>query len=737
MASTSSAARLALSYTGTGKLDALLTALPLLKRRINTIRQFKAKNGHPNPNPTPAELMKTHFLPVIDLFKPHVIAALEYHRQSPSSGGGDFGRETMYEIPLAGDLFSDCLLEVQFPEVRCAPVTFGAGGTPVSLIVLQKNPSLTAPGFSPTTLAGAGINSVFSLAVGAPTNIAYNTTSSAFKIMGVTADAGVLPNGLPYTAGTDYTLSRNYRLVNHADAIVMGADGTNPNGAASTELVNWVKMVDWPGLRMFDKVSFEVNGSPIDDYDYISAVRHMQHSVPPHKMAAFQALVGHQRSPQQSTSVQTTLAGQSVISTTGVSVAEQSFKQRTTVAGYQVPQLAIRAHIFHPLLFWFCLSKRSAIPGVCMPDGHKHIKAQLTQLNNIFVPASPDLFVEETAYFTPIANATAPHFKTERKFPVLVPGSDIQASLQSGSVDSYLHICNIFMDQDIHDIFISRVSFMLVRLHKYLSVQVPASTGQNRISNAIKFPVEFIQIGFTEAALLKNGVAGTSSAQNDGSAVSNHYRAGSYNKYDDYAHLWYRSGLNRLETVDDIVSSRCVFTDATGAPLAGPVGAVGTDDLYVGMFGASNLTEVANGGPLAAGSYVNFIKQIDSHYSVSNRPLISKIEILAQGATIWSGFAQQIYNRYMSYQYGADAYNGTDEESQFFITWALYPGMFQPSGFLNFSRLREIDLNFESKDGKHIGLGTEETLNNVTLHVLGSSLNFLLVADGNALIRYV
>lgn len=735
MASTSSAARILLSYTGTGKIDALLTATSLLKRRINSIREAKVQNGFQNPNPTPAELAKTHFLPVVDSFKPHVIAAIEYHRQSPTTGGGSFGRESTYEIPLVGDLFSDCVVEVNLPVATCGPVTFGGpSGTPVGLLVMPRGQG-SSPQFTQATLSGAGLNSVFTVPVGSPLNIPYNTTGPAFKIIGTTADSGTLPSGLPYSPA-NYFISRNYRFVNKAGAIVMGADGTSSDGVSpSTTIANWIKMVDWPGLRLFDKVSFDINNNLVDDYDYLSAVRFMRHNVPADKMAAYRSLLGHESSPQVSNSKMQIAGDQSQITTTGRVAAQYASCQQTVTHSYQTGQPQIQAHIFHPLLFWFCLSKRSAIPGVCMPDGQKHIKLQFTDQRNVFVPSSPDLFVEETAYFSPNGGAaTLPCYKIVRKFPVLVPGSEIQVAAEN---DTYLHICNIFMDQDIHDIFISRVSFMLVRLHRYITHNIMAPIGNNRISNNIKYPVEYIHIGFTESVLLKNNVASTSSAQNDGSAVVNHYRNDSDNKFEDYARLWWRTGLNRLEQQDRLSSSRYTFVDAAGDPLAAPGAAVGTDSIYVGMFGASDLVEPANGGPLAAGTYVHQISQIDCLEHVSNRPLIAHIDIQAQGATIWSNYNPILYNFYLSFQYGADAIRGTEDESEFFFTWAIYPGMFQPSGFLNFSRLREIDVHFATKDNRHIGPAADETLNNVTMHTLGSSLNFFLIADGTALIRYI
>lgn len=58
----------------------------------------------------------------------------------------------------------------------------------------------------------------------------------------------------------------------------------------------------------------------------------------------------------------------------------------------------------------------------------------------------------------------------------------------------------------------------------------------------------------------------------------------------------------------------------------------------------------------------------------------------------------------------------------------MYPGTYQPSGHLNVSRAREFYFNFSSSycDSSHV----------CDLLVLAIAINFLLISDGSAVLRY-
>jgi hypothetical protein len=62
------------------------------------------------------------------------------------------------------------------------------------------------------------------------------------------------------------------------------------------------------------------------------------------------------------------------------------------------------------------------------------------------------------------------------------------------------------------------------------------------------------------------------------------------------------------------------------------------------------------------------------------------------------------------------------------ITFNLYPGTYQPSGHINVSRAREFYIAYDSS---YVGSATT-----ADLVVNAVAINFLLVSDGSATLRY-
>ena len=62
------------------------------------------------------------------------------------------------------------------------------------------------------------------------------------------------------------------------------------------------------------------------------------------------------------------------------------------------------------------------------------------------------------------------------------------------------------------------------------------------------------------------------------------------------------------------------------------------------------------------------------------------------------------------------------------INFGLDPTMYQPNGYLNVSRTREFYLSYDST---YIN-----NSNKVDLIVLADCINFLLVSDGSAILRF-
>jgi hypothetical protein len=64
------------------------------------------------------------------------------------------------------------------------------------------------------------------------------------------------------------------------------------------------------------------------------------------------------------------------------------------------------------------------------------------------------------------------------------------------------------------------------------------------------------------------------------------------------------------------------------------------------------------------------------------------------------------------------------------MNFNFYPGDHQPSGHINLSRAREFYLKYSSTNGRI------SNTNRVDLICLSDAINFLLVKDGSAILRY-
>lgn len=107
---------------------------------------------------------------------------------------------------------------------------------------------------------------------------------------------------------------------------------------------------------------------------------------------------------------------------------------------------------------------------------------------------------------------------------------------------------------------------------------------------------------------------------------------------------------------------------------------------------------------------------------------LDTLEVTAHGISLYLPFSSKFYNAYLSYHFGGPNINTPTDRGLCFIPFALYPGTYQPSGHINISRAREFYLNYTSSviDGSTEG----------TLVVVASAINFLLISDGSAVLRY-
>ena len=359
---------------------------------------------------------------------------------------------------------------------------------------------------------------------------------------------------------------------------------------------------DYPGERIFDEVRFEVNSNPIDSYTSESYVLHRQFHVPQDKLVAWDRCMGQERG---------SMATAALHEDNTQGIAPVTAHTRTEVFnGYQTFKPAHQdLNMWIPLLFWFNQDARLAFPSVSVPYGQRFITFRLTQAANIY-----------HAIVNPSCNSTT------LEAPTL-------SSPQISTFDLYIN--NMFVLPEVHDIFIDRVAFTLVRVHRRQTQNLNKSSDSIHLVQ-LKWPIETLMFGFQPTVnRVANPVVNKPSgvgADLQVAAVSNHMED------------WHRF---------------CKVTNST----------------------------VAQANVRGASSKLN-VKYEDSH--------ITTLKLQAHSVDLFAEFPAQFFNSYIPYQFGGSSVTAPTDPGLYLYSFALHPGQYQPSGHFNVSRARELYLNYTS-----------------------------------------
>ena len=122
------------------------------------------------------------------------------------------------------------------------------------------------------------------------------------------------------------------------------------------------------------------------------------------------------------------------------------------------------------------------------------------------------------------------------------------------------------------------------------------------------------------------------------------------------------------------------------------------------------------------------IGQIVPDTYLIDRPTCTNVSLTAHGIKIYDTFPETFFNAYQPFHYGGPYIVAPDDAGAMMINFAIYPGCYQPGAYLNTSRARELYLGWNT-------LYASSTTP-VQLIVIAIALNFLLVTDGSAVLRY-
>jgi hypothetical protein len=648
----------------------MIMATKLLNQRIKDVMCARKRAGKADITPTLVDLERTHILYVNAHFKPFAAIGYEYNKVRPQSGNPTLGGGVTFSIPQFGDFFHDMVC-----RTRLGQFVGNAGKTPDQRVGSATNPAVfPANGTTPDGAKAAGRF--------------YNIVDACGNV--------VVPGG-DGSSGSAFAQPANYR--------------------------NFVRYCEFPGNRLFGLVKFDVNGNPLDQYDTMIPTMLEKFCTPPHKRAGHDRLVGQEvpltgygglrcgvvgdvdaaNTPAGITKFSSTQSNQTVglftlppsepapaapgiggVASTAVVAAalnaiggpqvDVSRELKQIVNGPQTPKpIQAPLEVWNKLRFWFNDDVRLAIASVSIPFGQRFISIDLT-LQQHLTFEFPSIYLEtiqDPLSPAPSGGPTAQRVKTYTPIFQKLGFSEVAIEKME------LYINNIFVNPEVHDIYIKRIGFSLIRVYRQHTQRCNQESSDEKLLSQLKWPIEYMMVGLRPVWNIKDVTVGT------GGVVT----GGNQNQWRD----WHR--MTRL--VDVTCDEPSLAEVPSGAAVAG------------------------------AGSSIG--KVIPDTYYLPV-PTVDSLTLTSHGIVIFDNFNDTFFNQYMPYHYGGPALVTPDDIGALFVNMALFPRSYQPSGHLNISRARETYLKWATS---YISAKTPADLLAVAV-----AINFLLITDGSAVLRY-
>jgi len=640
-------------------------------------------------------------------FKPFAALGYEYNKVQNTSGSPRFGNNVTFSIPQFGDFFHDMVVHTVLGEASTQ-----AGTVPnVNALPLLASVGSTAAVRSAFITGTAGLPPSITGLVAVDASPIAATRAAALAAGESTYELKIVTRSYVDCAGT-----------------VLAAGSLN---------YNYVKYCNLPGLRLFERVKFDVNGNPLDEYDTLTYLYHDKFTVQPNKRVGWNRLVG-QEVPITAVSELVSIDNVECMCSAGVDTlgarvgapeGNDTARQQTQVLnGPQTPKLVQPAlEMWIPLLFWFNMDPRLSIASVSIPYGQRMIDIQIANRDKVLFLCPGNLFLQtklECYTLEPTGDAAPSSYADDvlgheadsdpisnysvvvHREPVLVSDS-LLSDVNSKDVNLTLYINNIFVNPEIHDIYIKRIGFSLIRVHRIQRETVQNPQEDKLLSN-LKWPVETMYVAARPTYNTKS--------QNP-------------NQPRDWALFTRLHNQHVYEKCCDTLISEQI------APLVD--GTTVTPALLV---------ENSQAALLVDGYVLDNVTSLnkDFTYPVSE-PTIDRVRVAAHGIPIYNDFPAAFFSDYSPYIWGGRNLATPDDQGALMVNFCLYPNTYQPSGHLNISRAREFFFQYTSS---YIGRSDSnngpddfpsavgETIRDAELLILAIAINFLLISDGlNSLIR--
>ncbi len=478
------------------------------------------------------------------------------------------------------------------------------------------------------------------------------------------------------------------------------------------------RWADWLGDRLVAHASFSIATNLLDDYTRDEAVMKRELFVPPWKLEAWKRCLG-QESSVEGTYVQPNWVG------SGVAPSEIQHRMVGAVrTGLQtpkgIPEVAEKVDLVIPLRFWFCSDVSQAVSSVAIPSNQRMLTVKLANMNEVceLVPRGTKTWAD----------------------PGVQLGSQ---SVQLKRVELYIN--NLFVSPEVHDVYLNRLGFSLVRVHRRQVSHVSSGSGEFQL-NQLKWPLEWLAIS---TKLTKNVNPSTNEERRKALSTWHRHDAATTRQYSTALSGAHRArrvvNTDGTPTLVQSITAGVVAFDGTVA--AGQIVPGDTVEVRGVRFvvasvaaGVPTLQDTSvtvaysNVAPLVR-PHMLVVSSVNESAPVSSdvlevfdsSSLLSSIALKAHNINLYHGFGSSFYNSYLPSRYGK-CLNAPADKGLLFVPFCQTPGEFQPSGHINISRAREFYLEYASE--------TISNSNPAVISIMASAFNFLLISDGSATLRY-
>jgi hypothetical protein len=657
-----------------GKTDRIIYASAFLCSRLQHIIAHRRKMNMDNIYPSISEIKTTHFICFDVSFKPCVITAHEYIRQTPK--GVQLGSEVGFELRFNSDYLNDMFFEFEMPQISCtSSVLPDIIVQPFDQVVSVANGSmptnfgqgrLAVPGEVANVLDGFS----YQFTAGNPvqTTVAYNGQSYTIAIAGGAGTVG----GISYL----YTDSNGVFIAGpNGKAVVPTTNGFGAGTGQDPQVqrANYVRAAELIGAKITQRVNFEVDTSLVAEYHVSSIVnyrdRFLSDSV---SRNAYDLLIGQEVAydyiHEKVVSCQTNVPG------LGLDMPfVGTHREVTRVAnGLQTPKPVIPVHTLNcPALFWFALKRKDSIPVLCLPDADIRFNITTAKLSDLYYPAPGDTFIQETITMVNAAgnSISTPDIQSQRRIPFLIPGSTVVAD---GSVTAHLNTCQIFLDDCVHTVILNRIGFHLIRILRHQMVTLDQTEKSYEI-NGIKWPVEYVFV----RDIPRENTLGNFAADN-----------------------WWRCG-HQIVTAEQ------------------------------GNWCASTFPTTTTVGQTTTTTYSKELVQCHPAFVRQVLPAITKFGVEIYDTVFFEKRDSDFYRQYIPYAY-CNGYimsnDGPQYQQNIMFNFAQIPGYSNPTCHFNVSKTRNINYLIDADLGG---------MNKVDCHTDAHCINFIVISDGSLALRYI